>query len=132
MSVYISAFYASLLAIFYVYLSALVINERRKAGVGIGSGNHPALERMIRVHANFIEYVPLSLFLLLCLENLASAGWIVHLSGVLLFLSRLAHAAGLRHNAGVSWQRFVGTLGTFLTLLWMAACNLYFVHSITL
>lgn len=129
MSVYISAFYASLLAIFYVYLSFLVINERRKAGVGIGTGNEPALERSIRVHANFIEYVPLSLILLLCLENLASVPWIVHAGGIMLFVSRLAHAAGLRHNAGVSWQRFVGTLGTFLTLLWIAGCNLYFVHT---
>lgn len=128
MNVTITAFYASLLTLFYIYLSLLVINERRKYGIGIGSGNEHSLERMVRVHANFIEYVPLALLLMLFLEQLAYYPWMVHVSGVLLLLSRLAHALGLGHSAGVSWQRFVGTLGTFFTLLWLASLNLYYLY----
>lgn len=56
--------YASLLALFYVYLSARTIGLRRIAKISIGDGGDDSLLRAIRMHANFYEYAALTLVLL--------------------------------------------------------------------
>ena len=56
--------YASLLALFYVYLSARTIGLRRIAKISIGDGCDDSFLRAIRIHANFSEYAPLTLVLL--------------------------------------------------------------------
>lgn len=56
--------YASLLALFYVYLSARTIGLRRIAKISIGDGGDESFLRAIRMHANFSEYAPLTLVLL--------------------------------------------------------------------
>ena len=52
-------FYASLLAALYFFLSLRVIRMRRRERIALGDGENARLERAIRVHANFAEYVPL-------------------------------------------------------------------------
>ena len=59
-----SALYAALLGLMFVVLSIKVIKQRRRYQVGIGSKGEATLERAIRVHANFAEYLPFSLLLL--------------------------------------------------------------------
>ena len=51
-------FYAAILALLYVCLSARTIGFRRKSRVSIGDGGDQELLRAIRMHANFAEYVP--------------------------------------------------------------------------
>jgi len=60
--------YAAILMLMFVLLSIRVVQMRASAKIGIGTGNDPAMERRIRVHGNFAEYVPLALLLLLCME----------------------------------------------------------------
>ncbi len=60
----ITAFYASLLGICYLYLSFLVIGARRRHQVGIGDGGHEDLSRLTRAHGNFSEYVPITLIMI--------------------------------------------------------------------
>ncbi|MCC2616321.1 MAPEG family protein [Aestuariibacter halophilus] len=130
MSVSITAFYASLLALFYLYLSGLVIRHRLKEKVALGDGGNRQITQTIRAHANFSEYVPLALILLLVAElNGVDSLWL-HGNGALLLVARVFHAIGLRHHYGTSWQRFSGTVVTFLVLACLATLNLISVYGL--
>ncbi len=120
---HVTALYAALLALLMLGLALQVILLRRRQRVGIGHGGDEALARAIRVHANFTEYVPMSLLLLALAElnhALPEAG--LHGAGVLLLLSRLLHARGLGRDAGKSFGRFYGTAlnWTVITVLSLA------------
>ncbi|XOV79053.1 MAG: MAPEG family protein [Aestuariibacter sp.] len=124
MTVPITTFYAALLGVLLLYLSLLVVARRREFGIGIGDGGEKHLQQDMRVHGNFIEYVPFTLVLLLLAELNHMPTWFLHTAGVVLLLSRLMHAYGLRHHHGYSWQRFYGTLLTFVTLAALIVANL--------
>ena len=121
MSVAVVTFYAGLNGLIALVLAALVVRQRGKTKTGIGTGGHPVLERAIRVHGNFIEYVPLILILLLLLELGGLAPLWVHLMGIALTLGRILHAWGLSTDPGESFGRAAGTTLTWLTLLVAAA-----------
>ncbi|TVS13713.1 MAG: hypothetical protein EA419_01110 [Wenzhouxiangella sp.] len=114
----ITLLYAGLSGLLLLYLSFQVVALRRRHQIGLGTGGHPALERVVRAHANFCEYAPLGLLLLLVLEisGLLPA-LVVHGLGAMLVVGRILHAAGLSRSAGTSKGRFVGTLLTWLMIL---------------
>lgn len=124
MIVPITAFYAALSGAILIYLSAMVIARRRELGIGIGHGGEKHLEQDMRVHANFTEYVPLTLLLLLLAELNHLPALFLHITGTVLLLARVFHAYGLRHHHGYSWQRFYGTLLTFIVLAALVIANL--------
>ena len=64
----ITAFYGGLLGITFMYLSILVIKGRRSAKISLGDGGNSHFLGIIRAHANFAEYVPLILILMLIAE----------------------------------------------------------------
>ena len=118
MSYDVTLFYAGLSGLLLLVLSFQVVGLRRRHQVGLGSGDQPALERAIRVQANFCEYVPLALLILLTLELSAALPTVVlHALGVALALGRFLHAWGLSRTGGVSRGRFIGTVLTWLMLL---------------
>jgi uncharacterized protein len=106
-------FYAALCALILVALSAYVINGRGAFKIGIGDGGNPAMLRRIRIHANFIEYVPFALLLIYFVQQAGYSLWIVHTLGAVLVLSRLAHIWGLLSSSGLTPGRFSGVIGTF-------------------
>lgn len=124
MSVRITAIYASVLAILYIVLSFRVAQRRRKFQVGLGTGESRELERAIRIHGNFAEYVPLALLLLVVYETGGATGWAVHAAGAALVIARVLHAIGLTQSSGRSAGRFIGTVGTWLVILGLALANL--------
>ncbi|MDC8831802.1 MAPEG family protein [Alteromonas gilva] len=124
----VTAFYASVLAFVYLYLTALVIIHRRRNQIGVGDGGNEPLARFIRVHANFAEYVPLTLLLLAILEISIELPWLIHLFGGGLTLGRVLHAYGLSHSVGATWQRLCGMVLTLLTLAGLAAANLTLIY----
>lgn len=124
----ITAFYASILAFIYLYISGLVIVHRRSNRIGVGDGGDEVLQRLVRVHGNFAEYVPLSLLLLAILEISTDIPWLIHLFGIALIAGRLLHAYGLRHSAGGSWQRVTGMMLTLLSLFGLASANLALIY----
>ena len=128
MSVPITAFYASLLGLCYLYLSGLVISVRRRERISLGDGGNEDLKRVSRAHANFSEYVPLTLIMIVCLEINGAYQWPVHLCAGLLLFGRILHAYGLRKHEGASWQRFTGMIFTFLAMLLSACANLFVIH----
>jgi uncharacterized membrane protein YecN with MAPEG domain len=93
-----------------------VIRLRLRHKVGIGHGDIPELERMIRVHGNHSEYVPIGLILLLALEFLQASVWYLHLVGLLLLVGRLLHALALSRSSGGSRARVAGMVLTFSSL----------------
>ncbi|MGA9341623.1 MAG: MAPEG family protein [Rhodanobacteraceae bacterium] len=125
---HITGIYAALGALLLLVLAIRVTLHRRRLQIGIGDNGDDVLARCIRAHANSVEYLPIALLLLLLLEWNQTLPWLLHLFGIVLILSRIAHAFGLSRSAGASAGRAIGTLGTWtvivvmaLLLLWQAA-----------
>ena len=116
-SVAVVMFYAGILGLICLVLAVLVVRQRGKTKTGLGSGGHPALEQAIRVHANFVEYVPLILILMLLLELSGLAPLWLHVMGIALVVGRVLHAWGLAGNPNESFGRAAGITLTWLTLL---------------
>lgn len=126
----ITSLYASLCGLLILMLAVRVVYLRRKNKVGIGSGGVNDLRRAVRVHANAIEYIPIVLILMAALELNGVNGWLMHVLGSLLVVSRLLHAQGLSGSPGVSFGRFWGTLITWAVIIISAVANIwqFFTH----
>lgn len=116
----ITALYAALLALLLLALAGLVVRARWKYRTGLGVGTEPAMERAVRVHANFVEYVPLALVLLLLAEIGGARAGLLHACGATLLVARALHAYGLSKTSGTSVGRFWGTAGTWAVILTLA------------
>jgi uncharacterized membrane protein YecN with MAPEG domain len=112
----ITAFYAGLLGLLFLALSARVIQFRQR-GISLGDGGDPRMLRVIRGHANFTEYVPLILVLMLILELAHTSLYVLHALGITLLAGRLLHGYALSFTRHFSFGRFWGaalTLGVLL------------------
>ena len=119
----VSFLYAALCGLLLIGLSANVVRARRQYQVRIGSGTEQGMQQAVRVQANFVEYVPLAVVLLVLAEISDLPGAAVHVAGILLLASRILHAWGLSHSPGTSFGRYYGTAGTWLVItllsLWL-------------
>jgi len=113
----ITPLYAAVLGFVLVALSLRVILVRRSLRVGLGDANHPELLRAIRVHGNFVEYVPTALLLVLFVELGGGGAWLCHALCWALVTGRLLHAFGVSRVQENLVFRQVGMLLTFSTLL---------------
>jgi uncharacterized membrane protein YecN with MAPEG domain len=113
----VTAIYAGLSGLMALILASLVVRARARYRTMLGTGTDPGMERAVRVHANFIEYVPLILLLMLLAELNGVARSLLHASGIILIVSRALHAYGLSTTSARSAGRFYGTVGTWLVLL---------------
>lgn len=118
-------FYAGLLALLFVVLSVQVIRQRRGAKVAIGPGGNPSLERAMRVHANFAEYVPFAVVLLALMELQRAPAFLLHALGLVLLAGRLAHAYGVSQPNENFRFRVTGMMATFATLVIAALYLIY-------
>lgn len=109
--------YAAVLALLFVYLSLLVIKQRRKHRVAIGDGNVAPLKRAIAAHTNFAQYVPMCLILLCFMELNAAPAYLLHTLCGALLLGRSAHAFGISHEPEVFKYRTSGMFITFGVLI---------------
>lgn len=91
----VTALYAALLALLLMLLSLRVSLLRRSTGTFFGPGEDRRLARAIRAHANFIEYTPMALLLLLLLEARDVAPGLLHILGGAVLGGRVLHALGL-------------------------------------
>jgi uncharacterized membrane protein YecN with MAPEG domain len=112
-----SPLYIGLAAILLIVLSANVMRLRGRYKVGIGDDGREDLALAIRVQGNFIEYVPIALLLLLCVDLVGHAKWIVHALGIALIVGRVLHAYGLSRSSVESFGRAAGTVLTLLVLI---------------
>lgn len=113
----VTTLYAGILAFIYIALTAVVIAGRFKFRVGIGDGGNEEVFKRIRMHANFVEYVPFALILMFLAEFEGASEWLMHVLGIALVLARLAHAFGLYGSVYISKGRTAGTALTLLVIL---------------
>ncbi|MCC6919044.1 MAG: MAPEG family protein [Alphaproteobacteria bacterium] len=120
------ALYAGLSGLIVLILAVLVSRARRKYGVALGEGGHPALQQAVRAHGNASEYVPIVLVLLLTLASMKASIWLIHLVGAMLVFGRILHGIGLHQSAGLSVGRGLGMALTWAALLVAAAACLFY------
>ena len=129
----VSPLYVGLCALIFVVLSARVIRGRRRRQVNLGHGGHADLETAIRVHANFAEYVPFALLVIVLVEAAGFSRYWVHALGIALIVARLAHAQGLSVAKQPSPGRIVGVTLTFAVLVIGGALLIWcFLRNVTL
>jgi uncharacterized protein len=116
----VTALYAGLLGLGFIWLSTRVIKARRVYRVAIGTGQHRLVERAMRAHGNFAEYVPIALILLGLCEINGLPAWALHVLGVLLVVGRVLHAHGIAQEPEVFRWRVLGTSLSF-TMIGVAA-----------
>ena len=119
--------FSAFFAVLFVLLSINVIRARRKHKVGLGTGRNKLVERAMRVHANFAEYVPFALLLIALLElNKANSLLLIGLCSVLL-VGRLVHAYGVSMENERFVFRVSGMVMTFAVILVAGLANLAIV-----
>lgn len=121
----ITSIYASLAALLIVRLALSVIKLRRKNRVSVGDGGVEALQLAIRAHANAVEYIPVTLMLLLTLELNGAPKILIHILGVTLIVGRILHAMGL--PAKDFKKRVLGMQITIYLLIGLAVLNIFFL-----
>lgn len=121
----VSFLYAALLGLLLIALSINVVLARRRYRVRLGVGTEEGMRQAVRVQANFAEYVPLAVVLLILAELTGLPPPAVHAAGLLLLTSRVLHAWGLAHSPGRTFGRFYGTAGTWLAIIGLSLWVLY-------
>ena len=121
----VTPLYAGVLALWFLVLSYRVIQRRRASRVSLGDGGDTALQRAIRGQANFAEYVPLALLLLLIIELSRFSIYVVHLIGIVLVIARLLHGFALSFTAENQFGRYWGALLTFIVVIVESVLCLY-------
>jgi uncharacterized membrane protein YecN with MAPEG domain len=121
----VSMIVAGLLGILLLFLSGYVILGRVKFKIDLGDGGNEQMRQRIRAQANFTEYVPLALLLLILVEvGKIGPGWLPAAMGVTLIVARVWHAQGLLSNPGTSTGRFMGANLTALVIIVGAVATL--------
>ena len=113
----ITAFYAALCALVFAGLTLGVVRARMRSKVLLGTGGDRMLERAVRAHANFSEFVPLALVLLALAEGLGLAAWALHALGAVLVLARIVHGIGISREPDVAALRGLGAVLTLSVVL---------------
>jgi len=99
-----TAVYAALLGILFIILSVWVSGGRMQHRAHHGDGGEVALQRRIRAHANFAEYVPLALILIGLAEATGNHFHSVHVLLIALLVARIVHPFGMIVPEGSLWQ----------------------------
>lgn len=113
----ISSVVAVILSLIYVCLSLNVIAYRRKNRISFGDNGDKQLERKIRAHANFIEYTPLVLILMVLIESQYPQNLRLIAMGSCFIAARLIHLKGILYPSPKIPFRVVGMVLTFSVIL---------------
>ncbi|NJR49622.1 MAG: glutathione S-transferase [Leptolyngbyaceae cyanobacterium CSU_1_3] len=90
------------------------------------SSDDGLLQRKVRAHANFTEYVPIALLFLIALEWMKAAPWLVWSLGGTLTVARIAYAWGVIQIYGPSPGRAIGFFGTWFVYIAGSLACLYY------
>lgn len=110
-------------ALIAFWLAARCGRVRATEKIGMGDGGNDRLLRRMRAQANFTEYTPFALALIVVLELAEQGGMVLALSAAAFMLGRVFHALGMDNDA--SKGRMIGMLLTMpLLLAWSVAAVL--------
>jgi uncharacterized membrane protein YecN with MAPEG domain len=116
-NIMVTILYAGILGLIYFVLSAYTVLGRLKYKVNMGDGGNESMMKRMRVHANFIEYVPFALLLMTLAEFEGVPENYIHALGISLIIGRLLHPIGLTFTFGPSFCRTSGMILTFGVLV---------------
>lgn len=117
MSLTITPIYAGLLALLFIALSWWVIRYRRANLISLGDNDDKALRKRMRAQANFVEYAPIGLILLLLTELQGAPALALHALGLCLLAGRCLHAYGFSSTPQKMILRQVGMALTLLMIV---------------
>lgn len=84
------------------------------------------LQRQVRTHGNFAEYVPMALLFIIGLELMHSPNWLLWLLGGTLTVARIIYSWGVIGTYGPSLGRAIGFFATwFVYVVGASACVYY-------
>ena len=125
---FVTSFYAALLALVFMAISFWISAGRSKYQIHVGDGGNANLLARMRAQANFVEYVPLILILVLLLEGRRTSIYIIHILLLALLISRILHPFGMvapPKSARQALCRGVGAGVTWLVLIAAALLLLF-------
>ncbi|EMD82421.1 MAPEG family protein [Pacificimonas flava] len=123
---------AGALGLVLLILSYRVVQMRVAGKISLGNGGDERMLARTRAHANFTEYAPMILVLMMLVEASygGAAPWGLWLVGLLTVLGRLLHARGMALSAP-NKPRVFGMVLTFGCILflsgWAAGLALGFI-----
>ncbi|WP_198371092.1 MAPEG family protein [Roseomonas rosulenta] len=120
----VTALYAAVLVALFLGLTVRVFAQRYRTRVVLGTGGDRLLERAVRVHANFAEFVPVFLAALLAAELCGAPRWALHAAGIAMLAGRAMHAAGMSREPDIQVLRSGGMVLTLAALLGAAGLAL--------
>jgi len=109
----VTPLFAAIFGLIYMALSINIVRYRFGTNVLLGAGESRKLDRAIRAHGNFIEYVPFALLLMWFIETLTLSANEVFWLGSILLIARVSHAFGMYYPKQLFILRQVGALTTF-------------------
>ena len=115
--VVITSFYTGIIALLYLGLSINVIRNRFRFKKSLGHGEEAQLEKAIRIHGNFSEYVPIIITMMALLELSKASSTSIHFFGATIFLGRIFHAIGISYVKSPNPFRTLGMIATFTCLI---------------
>ncbi|MBY0354127.1 MAG: MAPEG family protein [Rickettsiales bacterium] len=140
MMIPVSSFYIAICALLLVFFSVRVIACRVKHGVAMLDGGVDILARHCRAQANFTEYAPLLLLLIIAAETGATPVFLLHAMGLGFVIGRISHFYSLTLREITSLAngkldlrfRQIGMFLTFTSLIVGALSVMYNVISATI
>lgn len=121
----ITSLYAGLLGIIYLGLTFFTIKGRFKHSVSLGYGGVNDMEKRVRMHANFAEYVPFTVLLIFLSEMGNVTAIVIHAMGATLIFGRLLHAFGLYGVSPIKNSRSIGMVLTLSVILSASIASLF-------
>ena len=120
----VTALYAGILSLIMVALAINVTMHRTKLRVPMGDGGNPIMLRMIRLHGNAVEYLPLALVLMAIYE--INGGWhpALHAAGLALIVGRILQSWNMWSTEIAGFGRISGQALTWVTISALALLNL--------
>jgi hypothetical protein len=123
----VSLYYAAALGLLLLILSYNVLRHRVRDA--LAPAEPGITDRIARVHANFTEYVPTGLALLILLEWAGAPAAVLHFGGATFTLGRYLHAWGFTRQDMASFGRIVGIQTTLFALFYLVLMALFYFVS---
>ncbi|PCJ45002.1 MAG: glutathione S-transferase [Moraxellaceae bacterium] len=119
----ITPIYVAILGLLFLPITIRVTLYRIKSRISLGTGDDLEMLTRMRGQANFIETVPMAIFLLIVMEVLGASNIWLHALGLTLVLGRIVHYLGLINVVPLVF-RVIGIGATLLTIflgsVWIA------------
>ncbi len=120
----VTPLYSIPLVALFLVLSWRVIAERRGQRFAYGDNDSLKVQAKIRAQANWSEYVPITLLMMVMAELQGASTGLVHVTGVTLLVGRILHGYGMSYVPKQFIYRQIGMLLTLIALVFGMGLNL--------